>query len=55
LTARMESGELRKADPSLMVQLFAGSLMAMTLRRQLLQDPLALQYTHEQIVEELSQ
>jgi hypothetical protein len=28
-----------------------GGLMAMTLRRQFMQDPLALQYTHEQIVD----
>jgi AcrR family transcriptional regulator len=53
LESRMDSGELRRADPALVVQLFGGSLMAMVLRRQLMQDPLALQYTQEQIVDGL--
>lgn len=51
LASRMDSGELRRADPSLMVQLFGGSLMALVIRRQLMRDPIALQYTHKQIVE----
>jgi TetR/AcrR family transcriptional regulator, cholesterol catabolism regulator len=51
LAAKMESGEIRSADPSLVLQLFGGSLMAMVIRRQFMQDPLALQYTHEQIVD----
>ncbi|MEO8611034.1 MAG: TetR/AcrR family transcriptional regulator [Chloroflexota bacterium] len=51
MAAKMKSGEIRSADPALMVQLFGGSLMAMVIRRQFMQDPLALQYTHEQIVD----
>jgi AcrR family transcriptional regulator len=51
LAAKMESGELRRADASLAAQMFGGSLMAFVIRRRLLHDPLALQYSHEQIVE----
>jgi AcrR family transcriptional regulator len=51
LATRMERGELRRTDASLAVQVFGGSLMAFVIRRQLLRDPAALRYTHEQIVE----
>ncbi len=51
LATKMQSGELRRTDASLTAQLFVGSLMALVLRRQVLRDPIALQYTHEQIVE----
>lgn len=51
LKLKMEQGVLRPADPSLMLQLFGGSIMAMVIRRLLLRDPLALQYTHDEIVE----
>jgi AcrR family transcriptional regulator len=51
LAAKMESGELRSMDPALVIQFFGGSLMAITLRRRFMHDPLALQYTHEQIVD----
>jgi AcrR family transcriptional regulator len=51
LIAKMESGELRRIDASLAVQVFGGSLMAFVIRRQLLRDPAALRYTHDQIVE----
>jgi AcrR family transcriptional regulator len=53
LDAQMERGALRQTDPSLAIQLFAGSLMALVLRRQVLHDPVALQYSHEQIVEQV--
>jgi TetR/AcrR family transcriptional regulator len=51
LAAKMESGEMTRTDASLAAQIFGGSLMALVIRRQLLHDPLALQYTQEQIVE----
>jgi AcrR family transcriptional regulator len=51
LAAKMESGELRRSDALLAAQVFTGSLMAFVIRRQLLHDPLALKYTHEQIVD----
>jgi AcrR family transcriptional regulator len=48
--AKIASGEIRPLDVSLTVQALIGSAMGFVLRRQLLRDPLALQYTHEQIV-----
>jgi AcrR family transcriptional regulator len=51
LAAKMDSGEVTRTDASLAAQIFGGSLMALVIRRQLLHDPLALQYTQEQIVE----
>lgn len=51
LEAKMESGELRRSDASLSLQVFTGSLFAFVIRRQILHDPLALPYTQEQIVE----
>lgn len=53
LAARMESGELCRADPGLVAHLLMGSVMDMALRRQVLHDPLTLEYTQEQIVESL--
>jgi AcrR family transcriptional regulator len=47
--SKMESGELRQADPGLTSQVFLGSVMAFVLRRQILRDPLASAYTREQI------
>jgi len=51
LEAKMDNGELRRSDASLTLQVFTGSLFAFVIRRQILHDPLALQYTHEEIVE----
>ncbi len=51
LAAKMDSGELRRSDPSLIVQVFGGSIMALVLHRQIFHNPIALQYSHEQIVE----
>jgi hypothetical protein len=48
--AKIASGEIRPLDVSLTVQTLVGSAMGFVLRRQLLHDPLALQYSHEQIV-----
>jgi AcrR family transcriptional regulator len=47
--AKVASGELRPLDVSLTVQVLVGSLMGFVMRRQLLRDPMALTYTHEQI------
>jgi AcrR family transcriptional regulator len=51
LEAKMESGELRRSDASLSLQVFTGSLFAFVIRRQILHDPLTLQYTQEQLVD----
>jgi AcrR family transcriptional regulator len=53
LVAKMESGELRKGDPSMAAQVLMSGIMGFVLRRQILNDPLALQYTHEQIVDSI--
>jgi AcrR family transcriptional regulator len=53
LAAKMESGELRKGDPSMAAQVLMSGIMGFVLRRQILNDPLALQYTHEQIVDSI--
>jgi AcrR family transcriptional regulator len=47
--AKIASGELRPLDVSLTVQALVGSVMGFVLRRQIIRDPLALEYTHEQI------
>jgi AcrR family transcriptional regulator len=51
LEAQMARGELRRADAAMAVQVLIGSVMGFVLRRQMLHDPSALAYTHEQIVE----
>jgi AcrR family transcriptional regulator len=51
VAAKMESGELRQADPLMVAQTVMNSAIGFVLRRQILHDPLVLQYTHEQIVE----
>ncbi len=47
--AKIASGEIRPLDVSLTVQALVGSVMGFVLRRQVFRDPLALEYTHEQI------
>ena len=47
--AKIASGEIRPLDVSLTVQTLVGCMMGFVLRRQLLRDPLALEYTHEQL------
>jgi len=49
--SKMEIGELRQADVALTVQVFIGSVMGFVLRRQILRDPIALEYSHEQIAD----
>jgi AcrR family transcriptional regulator len=44
-------GELRQGDSSLIAQTFIGCIMGFVLRRQILRDPLALQYTQQQIAD----
>lgn len=51
LAAKMASGELRRADPAMAAQALMSAIMGFVLRRQILRDPLALQYTQEQIVD----
>jgi AcrR family transcriptional regulator len=52
-TAKMESGELRYENTGLSAQLVMGSVMSLVLRRQILHDPAALRYTHEEIVDSI--
>lgn len=49
--SKMDVGELRKTDPSLIPQLLMGSVMAFVLRRNVIRDPQVLHYTHEQIAD----
>jgi AcrR family transcriptional regulator len=48
---KVEEGEFRQIDAMLTAQLFFGSLMGFVLRRQIVRDPTALVYTHEQIAD----
>lgn len=52
--AKIAGGEIRPLDSSLAVQTLVGCVMGFVLRRQVLHDPLALQYTHEQIVQSIT-
>jgi len=51
LATKMASGELRTTDAALAAQALMGSMIGFVLRRQILRDPMALNYTHEQIVD----
>lgn len=51
LAAKMDSGELRRADPAMTAQALMSGVMGFVLRREILNDPSALQYTREQIVD----
>ena len=53
VAAKMESGQLCKTDSLLATELVMGSVMNMVLRRQVLQDPLTLSYSQDEIVEGL--
>jgi AcrR family transcriptional regulator len=53
LSARMASGELRQSDPGLVTQFLLGSVMDLVLRRQVLKDPVTLQYSQDQIADNL--
>jgi AcrR family transcriptional regulator len=49
--SKMETGELRRTDAALTAQVFMGSIIGFVLRRHIIRDPLALQYSHEQIAD----
>ena len=49
--AKIASGEVRPVNPTLTAQIMVGSVIAFVLRRQILRDPVALEYTQEEIVE----
>ena len=49
--AKMESRELRQTDPALPPQVLLSCIMGFVLRRQIVHDPSASQYTHEQIAD----
>ena len=53
--AQMGKGALRHVDGVLTAQVMLGSLFGFVLRRQILCDPTALEYTHEQIAEVVSE
>ena len=53
--SRMETGELRRADASLTAQVFLGSIMGFVLRRHIIRDSLALEYSHEQIADAVAE
>ena len=50
-TTKMDSGELRRTDAKLAVELFIGSIMNLMLRRQIMRDPQALQYSRALLVD----
>ena len=49
--SKMEAGELRQSDAALAAQVFLGSVIGFVLRRHIIRDPQALQYTPEQIAD----
>jgi AcrR family transcriptional regulator len=53
--AQAEKGALRGVDGVLTAQVMVGSVFVFVLRRQILCDPTALEYTHEQIAEVVSE
>jgi len=52
---QMEKGALRRVDGVLTAQVMVGSVFIFVLRRQILHDPIALEYSHEQIAEVVSE
>jgi AcrR family transcriptional regulator len=53
--AQMEKGALRRVNGVMTAQVMVGSVFGFVLRRQILRDPTALEYTHEQIAEVISE
>jgi AcrR family transcriptional regulator len=51
LASQVESGALRKVNVDLVAQTLLGSMIGFVLRRQIVRDPTALQYTQEQIAD----
>ncbi|MBV9020238.1 MAG: TetR/AcrR family transcriptional regulator [Chloroflexi bacterium] len=50
-SSKMVNGELRQGNAALAAQTLLGCVTGFVLRRQVLRDPTALEYTHEQIAE----
>lgn len=55
LEAQMQAGTLRRADTILNTQILFGSMVGVVLRRQVLHDPAALKFTHEQIATSITE
>jgi len=53
--SKMATGELRRTDASLTAQVFMGSIIGFVLRRNIIRDPSALPYTHEQIADAIAE
>ncbi len=53
--SKMATGELRRTDASLTAQVFMGSIIGFVLRRNIIRDPSALQYSHEQIADAITE
>lgn len=53
LETKMQNGELRQADVPLTTQIIMGSVIAFVLRRQIIRDPAALAFSHEQIADSI--
>lgn len=51
LASQVESGALQKVNVDLVAQTLLGSMIGFVLRRQIVRDPTALQYTQEQIAD----
>ena len=49
--SKMQAGELRLGDASLAAQVCMGSVIGFVLRRQIIRDAVALEYSHEQIAD----
>jgi AcrR family transcriptional regulator len=54
LEKQVEKGALRPVDGVLTAQITIGSVIAFVLRRQIIRDPIALEYTHQQIADAVS-
>nr|HET6901499.1 TetR/AcrR family transcriptional regulator [Ktedonobacteraceae bacterium] len=51
IDAQIAAGAIRQVNSALAAQVLVGSMIGFVLRRQVLRDAIALQYTHEEIVE----
>ena len=55
LEVQMQAGTLRRADTVINTQILFGSLVGIILRRQVLRDPVALKFTHQQIADSITE
>ncbi len=51
VSTKVARGDLRSVEPALVAQIFMSSVIGFVFRRQVLQDPSAIQYTQEQIAD----